>query len=292
MDHITCRSKAVTLRGLPPKTVKSDGFELMKSIGDVKLADAAAAVAANVKVQPLESTAYLIYEQKAFRYYCEFAAVCVAMAMGPRTPALMDCEDSVDKVMRIIDEYKSQNAKVATANEGDLPGLAAKKVSWKMLCGVVKDTFKEIFDARAEKMGITRLLATTYDNAGAGDGGGPVPFNYDAAVGDPWAPLARRAVPVDWKPAKREPKAEARDDVAVVTPPRAPAVIDLRGDSDVEMIAAPAPAPPAPIEIDSDAAPSPIAVDADGAPWTCARCTYAENRPCFLCCEMCGGERA
>ena len=46
------------------------------------------------------------------------------------------------------------------------------------------------------------------------------------------------------------------------------------------------------LEIDSDAAPSPIAVDADGAPWTCARCTYAENRPCFLCCEMCGGERA
>ena len=88
VDHITCRSKAVTLRGLPPKTVKSEAFELMKSIGDVKIADAAAAIAANVKVQPLESTAYLIYEQKAFRYYCEFAAVCVAMAMGPRTPAL------------------------------------------------------------------------------------------------------------------------------------------------------------------------------------------------------------
>ena len=88
VDHITCRSKAVTLRGLPPTTVKSEAFELMKSIGDVKLADAAAAVAANVKVQPLESTAYLIYEQKAFRYYCEFAAVCFAMAMGPRTPAL------------------------------------------------------------------------------------------------------------------------------------------------------------------------------------------------------------
>ena len=211
----------------------------------------------------------------------------------PVEVTFLDCEDSVDKVMRIIDEYKSQNAKVATANEGDLPGLAAKKVSWKMLCGVVKDTFKEIIDARAEKMGITRLLATTYDNAGDGHGAGPVPFDYGAAVGDPWAPpLARRAVPVDWKPAKREPKAEARDDVAMVTPPRAPAVIDLRGDSDVEMIAAPAPAPPAPIEIDSDAAPSPIAVDADGEPWTCTRCTYADNRPCFLCCEMCGGERA
>ena len=104
--------------------------------------------------------------------------------------------------------------------------------------------------------------------------------------------LARRAVPVDWKPAKREPKAEARDDVVMVTPPRAPAVIDLRGDSDVEMmVAAPAPAQQAPIEIDSDAAPSPIAVDADGEPWTCTRCTYADNRPCFLCCEMCGGER-
>ena len=196
----------------------------------------------------------------------------------PVEVTFLDCEDSVDKVMRIIDEYKSQNAKVATANEGDLPGLAAKKVSWKMLCGVVKDTFKEIFDARAEKMGITRLLATTYDNAGDGHGpgGGPVPFNYDAAVGDPWAPLARRAVPVDWKPAKREPKAEARA--------AAPAVIDLRGDSDVEMmVAAPAPSrEPIPIAIDSD----------DGAPWTCARCTYAENRPCFLCCEMCGGERA
>ena len=98
-------------------------------------------------------------------------------------------------------------------------------------------------------------------------------------MGDPWRPL------------KREPKAEARDDVVVVTPPRAPAVIDLRGDSDVEMVAAPAPAQQAPIEIDSDDAPSPIAVDADGEPWTCARCTYAENRPCFLCCEMCGGER-
>ena len=96
----------------------------MKSIGEVKIADAAAAIAANVKIQPLESTAYLIYEQKAFRYYCEFAAVCVALA-----------------------------------------------------------------------------------------------------------------------------------------------------------------------KIDSDAAPSPIAVDADGEPWTCARCTYADNRPCFLCCEMCGGER-
>ena len=68
-------------------------------------------------------------------------------------------------------------------------GLAAKKVSWKMLCGVVKETFKEIFDARADKMGITRLLATTYDNTGDGDGaGGPVPFDYGAAVGDPWAP--------------------------------------------------------------------------------------------------------
>ena len=220
----------------------------------------------------------------------------------PVEVTFLDCEDSVDKVMRIIDEYKSQNAKVATANEGDLPGLAAKKVSWKMLCGVVKDTFKEIFDARAEKMGITRLLATTYDNAGDGHGpgGGPVPFDYGAAVGDPWAPLARPAVRlggaaqgpgVDWKPAKREPKAEARDDVAMVTPPRAPAVIDLRGDSDVEMVAAPAPSQQVPIEIDSDAAPSPIAVDADGEPWTCTRCTYAENRPCFLCCEMCGGER-
>jgi hypothetical protein len=99
-------------------------------------------------------------------------------------------------------------------------------------------------------------------------------------------------VPLDWKPAKREPKAEERDDVAMVTPPRrAPAVIDLRGDLDVEMVAAPAPARQAPIEVDSDAAPSPIAVDADGEPWACARCTYAENRPCFLCCEMCGGER-
>ena len=98
-----------------------------------------------------------------------------------------------------------------------------------------------------------------------------MPFDYAAAVGDPWRPL------------KREPKAEARA--------AAPAVIDLRGDSDVEMIAAPAPAQQAPIEIDSDAAPSPIAVDADGEPWTCARCTYADNRPCFLCCEMCGGER-
>jgi hypothetical protein len=39
---------AVTLRGLPPKIVRSDGFELMKSIGDVKIADAAAALAANV----------------------------------------------------------------------------------------------------------------------------------------------------------------------------------------------------------------------------------------------------
>ena len=90
----------------------------------------------------------------------------------PVEVTFLDCEDSVDKVMRIIDEYKSQNAKVATANEGDLPGLAAKKVSWKMLCGVVKDTFKEIFDARAEKMGIARLLATTYDNAGDGAGAG------------------------------------------------------------------------------------------------------------------------
>ena len=96
-----------------------------------------------------------------------------------------------------------------------------------------------------------------------------MPFDYAAAVGDPWRPL------------KREPKPEARD-----------AVIDLRGDSDVEMVAAPK-AQQAPIEIDSDAeGPSPIAVDADGEPWACARCTYAENRPCFLCCEMCGGERA
>ena len=55
--------------------MRSDAFELMKSIGDVKLADAAAAIEANIKVQPLESTAYLIYEHKAFRYYCEFAAV-------------------------------------------------------------------------------------------------------------------------------------------------------------------------------------------------------------------------
>ena len=44
----------------------------------------------------------------------------------PVEVTFLDCEDSVDKVMRIIDEYKSQNAKVATANEGDLPGLAAK----------------------------------------------------------------------------------------------------------------------------------------------------------------------
>ena len=43
----------------------------------------------------------------------------------PVEVTFLDCEDSVDKVMRIIDEYKSQNAKVATANEGDLPGLAA-----------------------------------------------------------------------------------------------------------------------------------------------------------------------
>ena len=103
--------------------------------------------------------------------------------------------------------------------------------------------------------------------------GGPVPFDYAAVVGDPWGPL------------KREPKAEARA--------AAPAVIDLRGDSDVEMMVAAPKAQQAPIEIDSDAeGPSPIAVDADGEPWTCARCTYAENRPCFLCCEMCGGERA
>ena len=96
-----------------------------------------------------------------------------------------------------------------------------------------------------------------------------MPFDYAAVVGDPWRPL------------KREPEARAA----------APAVIDLRGDSDVEMIAAPAPAQQAPIEIDSDAAPSPIAVDADGPQWTCHKCTYADNRPCFLCCEMCGGER-
>ena len=181
------------------------------------------------------------------------------------------------------------------------------------MSGMIRNAFDALWDEREKKMGIEKLLNAVYDNAdphaaapvvaaaaqplggvalgGAARGravdwkppkrepadraGGPVPFDYAAAVGDPWRPL------------KREPKAE---DVAVVTPPRH--VIDLRGDSDVEMmVAAPAPAQQAPIEIDSDAAPSPIAVDADGEPWTCARCTYAENRPCFLCCEMCGGER-
>ena len=113
--------------------------------------------------------------------------------------------------MRIIDEYKSQNAKVATANEGDLPGLAAKGVV--LMLSASSRHVQEIFDARRED-GHPRLLATTDDNAGDGHGAGPVPFDYGAAVGDPgrrpgppfgWA--ARRGPGVDWKPPKREPKA-------------------------------------------------------------------------------------
>ena len=221
----------------------------------------------------------------------------------------LDGEDTIDVVFKKVHEFKSDNARVAMAGEGDLPSLAKKKVSFRDMSGMIRNAFDALWDEREKKMGIEQLLNATYDNAdphaaapvvaaapqplgGVALGGaargravdwkppkrepadraGPVPFDYAAAVGDPWRPL------------KREPKAEARA--------AAPAVIDLRGDSDVEMVAAPAPAQQAPIEIDSDAAPSPIAVDADGEPWTCARCTYADNRPCFLCCEMCGGERA
>ena len=209
----------------------------------------------------------------------------------------LDGEDTIDVVFKKVHEFKSDNARVAMAGEGDLPSLATKKVSFRDMSGMIRNAFDALWDEREKKMGIEKLLNATYDNAdphaaapivaaaaqplgGAARGravdwkppkrepadraGGPVPFDYAAAVGDPWRPL------------KREPKAED--------------VIDLRGDSDVEMVAAPA--QQAPIEIDSDAAPSPIAVDADGEPWTCARCTYADNRPCFLCCEMCGGERA
>lgn len=213
----------------------------------------------------------------------------------------LDGEDTIDVVFKKVHEFKSDNARVAMAGEGDLPSLAKKKVSFRDMRDLIRGAFDALWNEREKKMGIEKLLHAVYDNAdphaaapvaaapqplggvalgGAARGravdwkppkrepadraGGPVPFDYAAAVGDPWRPL------------KREPKAED--------------VIDLRGDSDVEMVAAPA--QQAPIEIDSDAAPSPIAVDADGAPWTCTRCTYAENRPCFLCCEMCGGERA
>ena len=164
--------------------------------------------------------------------------------------------------LRIIDEFKSQNAKVATAVRATCR-LAAKKVSWKMLCGVVKETFKEIFDARAEKMGITRLLATTYDNTGDGTRPGRSSLRRrrrSATPGRPPRP-ARRPSRLEAGQARAQGRgrrssassAVARDDV-----------IDLRGDSDVEMMARRRKAQQAPIEIDSDAAPSPIAVDADG----------------------------
>ena len=208
----------------------------------------------------------------------------------------LDGEDTIDVVFKKVHEFKSDNARVAMAGEGDLPSLAKKKVSFRDMSGMIRNAFDALWDDREKKMGIEKLLNATYDNAdphaaapvaaapqplgGAARGravdwkppkrepadraGGPVPFDYAAAVGDPWRPL------------KREPKAEARA--------AAPAVIDLRGDSDVEMmVTAPAPSrEPIPIAVDSD----------DGAPWTCTRCTYAENRPCFLCCEMCGRERA
>ena len=145
-------------------------------------------------------------------------------------------------------------------------------------------------------MGIEKLLNATYDNA---DLAAAAPVAVAAQpLGGVALGGAARGRAVDWKPPKREPADRAGGPVRLRRSrgrprrrarPRRARQIDLRGDSDVEMIAAPAPAQQAPIEIDSDAAPSPIAVDADGEPWTCARCTYARTgRPSAA--PTCGGD--
>lgn len=213
----------------------------------------------------------------------------------------LDSEDTIDDVMRLINEYKQGNAKTLFAGSRELPELAQKRVTWLELENVVKEKFHEIFKSRAQAMGIEHILQTVFDNlpdqdddgAGADEGAGSTPRRWGKS--DPITILktelkvepdddytfvrASRKQPIDLtvKPEpKAEPKSEPDDDddcvliVAAPTPAPAPSVIDLISDDD-----------------DDDAAPP--AAPTRG--WRCPACTVVNENPNFLSCETCGSER-
>ncbi|KAH8067552.1 ATP binding protein [Aureococcus anophagefferens] len=82
----------------------------------------------------------------------------------------LDSEDTIDDVMRLINEYKQGNAKTLFAGSRELPELAQKGVTWLELENVVKEKFHEIFKSRARSMGIEHVLQTVFDNLPDQDG--------------------------------------------------------------------------------------------------------------------------
>ncbi|KAH8047084.1 ATP binding protein [Aureococcus anophagefferens] len=193
----------------------------------------------------------------------------------------LDGVDTVDEVMRAINKFKSDNAQVILASEPELPRLATKSVTWKDTSKLIGDEFARIFESRARKLGIEKLMqADVFDNV-------PDP----PAPGDPKGPRDRRQVDVPRSmqadPIRVVPKKMETDDedceLVVVVPsdeaaaaralagsPSAPSVIDLISDDD-----------------DDDAAPP--AAPTRG--WRCPACTVVNENPAFLCCATCGTER-
>ena len=167
--------------------------------------------------------------------------------------------------MRLIDEYKSQNA--GRHGERGRPAGAGLKAfsSADVVNGHVQ---VDALRARARPMGISgcsRDLRQRRAGAGA-----PVPFRGDAAVGDPLGAPRRLRVGRLEAARRRAPAGSGRQDVAwsrgLPTRPSSPARrLGRRDDcarrrqyADRDRL---------------DAAPSPIAVDADGEPWTSWRAT-------------------
>ena len=117
----------------------------------------------------------------------------------------LDGEDTIDVVFKKVHEFKSDNARVAMAGEGDLPSLAKKKVSFRDMRDLIRGAFDALWNEREKKMGIEKLLHAVYDNAdphaAAPVAAAPQPLGGVAfALGG-----AARGRAVDWKPPKREP---------------------------------------------------------------------------------------
>ena len=53
----------------------------------------------------------------------------------------LDGEDTIDVVFKKVHEFKSDNARVAMAGEGDLPSLAKKKVSFRDMRDLIRGAF-------------------------------------------------------------------------------------------------------------------------------------------------------